>query len=40
MDDIEELYNLFPAIKTEIKVVKKVGQGFWKFFFFPLLKAV
>ena len=27
MDDIEELYNLFPSIKTEIKVVKKVGQG-------------
>lgn len=27
MDDIEELYHLFPSIKNDIKVIKKVGQG-------------
>jgi hypothetical protein len=27
MDDIEELYYLFPQIKENIKVEKKVGQG-------------
>jgi hypothetical protein len=31
MDDIEELYHLFPKIKNEIKIVKKVGQGTFSF---------
>ena len=29
MDDIEELYHIFPSIKNEIKIVKKVGQGIY-----------
>ena len=27
MDDIQELYSLFPEIKEHIFVEKKVGQG-------------
>jgi hypothetical protein len=27
MDDIQELYSLFPQIRERINVVKKVGQG-------------
>ena len=27
MDDIQELYYLFPEIKNQIVVEKKVGQG-------------
>jgi hypothetical protein len=27
MDDIEELYHLFPEIKSQIIIEKKVGQG-------------
>lgn len=31
MDDIQELYHLFPEIKEHIRVVKKVGQGTFSF---------
>ena len=31
MDDIQELYYLFPEIKEHIKVEKKVGQGSFSF---------
>lgn len=34
MDDIQELYHLFPEIKEHIRVVKKVGQGFSIFSFY------
>lgn len=27
MNDIQELYHLFPEIKNQIEVEKKVGQG-------------
>ena len=30
MDDIEELYYLFPEIKSQIIIEKKVGQGKFK----------
>lgn len=29
MDDIQELYYLFPEIKEHIAVEKKVGQGMY-----------
>jgi cell division control protein 7 len=31
MDDIEELYHLFPEIKQNINIEKKVGQGTFSF---------
>jgi hypothetical protein len=35
MDDIQELYYLFPEIKEHIQIEKKVGQGcrFFSIFF-------
>jgi hypothetical protein len=35
MDDIQELYYLFPEIKEHIQIEKKVGQGcrFFRIFF-------
>ena len=37
MDDIDELYNIFPQIKDKIKIVKKVGQGTFSYVYLAYL---
>ena len=36
MDDVDELYSLFPELKEQIVVEKKVGQGLLASYFFLL----